>query len=113
MDQNTFFTVLNSAISILTIVFYYPLFKANDIDDLYRSLETHPRLRKIIDRNNLRSYLRIVFFFSISAFAYGLTITDSDNEVDFSSAIVSLLVLLAILLFRTWKLRKLLGAPQR
>lgn len=44
MDQNTFFTLFNSIVATLTIVVFYSVFKAKNVEDLNEAFKTRPVL---------------------------------------------------------------------
>lgn len=111
MDQNTFFTLFNSIIATLTIVVFYSVFKAKNVEDLTEALKTRPVLAKVVARKGSRSYIRSSIYFAISIVVYGVTAIGGDIEVDMDLATLSLVILFFITLARVWKLHKLLGSP--
>jgi hypothetical protein len=111
MDQNTFFTLFNIICAALIIAVFYPIFKVKDMADLNEVLHTRPLLSKAVARKGSRSYIRSSIYFTISLIAYWATAIGGDIDGDMGSALLALIVLFVVMLARTWKLRKLLGAP--
>lgn len=111
MDQNIFFTLCNTIVATLTIVVFYPVFKAKDWEDLNDALKTRPVLTQAVISKNSRSYLRSYIYFSIALAAYVVIAIGNDVEIDMDLAMTSLIILFAITIARVWFLRRLLGKP--
>lgn len=109
MDQNIAFTLLNTIVVTLTIVVFYPVFKAMNTEDLNEALKTRSVLAKAVASKSSRSYIRSCIYFFISLVAYVVIAIGNDVEVDMDLAASSLLILFAITVARVWGLRKLLG----
>jgi hypothetical protein len=111
MDQNIFFTLCNTIAATLTIVVFYPVFKAKGWEDLNDTLKTRPVLTKAVISKKSRSYNRTCIYFSIALAAYIVIAIGNDVEVDMDLAMTSLVILFAVTLARVWFLRRLLGKP--
>src|SRR5207244_1445560 len=91
------------------IFIFYPVFRAKNVEDLNEAIKVRPLLAKAVARKASRSYIRSSIFFVISFVVYGVIAIGSDVEVDMDLATLSLVIGFAIVFFRVWKLRKLLG----
>lgn len=111
MDQNIFFTVLNTILAAIALAMFYPLYKATNAKDLNEALQTRPALAKAVSRTGSRSYVRTGIYFAASMVLYGAIALGGDDEVDMDYATLSLAVLFVISFAKVWKLRRLLGAP--
>lgn len=111
MDQNIFFTLLNTIFAAITLSMFYPLYKATSANDLNEALQTRPALAKAVTRTGSRSYVRTSLYFAVSIVGYGMIALGGDDEVDMDYATLSLAVLFVISIAKVWKLRKLLGTP--
>ncbi len=109
MDHNLFFSLVNTVLTLFTMVLYYPLLKASDATDLYEAIKSRPLLAKAVTRKSNRSYLRVCMYFFISLITY-MFIAIHDN-VDMSFAVFTLFVLFLLPLSRVWMLRMMLGKP--
>jgi hypothetical protein len=111
MDQNIFFTLINTIIGTLAIAMFYPAFKATNVNDLNESLKTRPMLAKALARKSTRSYIPTSIYFAISFVAYGVIAICGEVDVDMDLATISLVIVFVITIARIWKLRRLLGKP--
>ncbi len=109
MDHNVFFSFLNAALTIFTVVIYHPLLIASSTDELHEAIKSRPILAKAVTRKSNRSYIRVCLYFCIFLIVYMLIAVRENADMDFAA--FTLFVWFLVSLSRVWMLRMMLGKP--
>lgn len=115
MTEDLFFMLLNSILSTLVLVLFYPLFKAKTLMDLDDALDTRPFLAKALKRPDARNYFHHLVYCGLALVAYHWLLTDEDassTATDMPLATLSIVVLFVISIARVWKFRRLLARAE-
>lgn len=117
MNEPVFFTIFNTAIAIVLLIVYLPIYKCKNHNQLNAVLQSKPRLKLHIERKLSKSYM---FPFALLVIAMVATIASIPDEIEsysdthqsqYAYQAWAIIFLFLVLIFNVWKLRKIDAAP--